>query len=100
MENDISTKIKQEVAKKNTSAEHPKRPGYGTAGSPVTLWANYFKLDVNKSMLLYRYTLEINERAATKTSPEQRPPSVSYRSCWRRPSPSFDLILPPTSVRL
>ncbi len=35
----------------------PHRPGYGTQGRPVTLWANYFELIPPKNMLLYRYNI-------------------------------------------
>ena len=37
----------------------PLRPGYGTKGKPVTLWANYFELIANGSQRLFRYSIEI-----------------------------------------
>ncbi|KAH2990860.1 hypothetical protein KXV72_003163 [Aspergillus fumigatus] len=44
---------------KNVSqARYPERPGYGTQGSPVTLYANYFELkSVGKE--LFRYNVDI-----------------------------------------
>lgn len=41
----------------------PTRPGYGTQGKSVTLWANYFQLLPPKDLLLYRY--EIKHSAPT-----------------------------------
>ena len=35
----------------------PHRPGYGTQGRPVTLWANYFELIAPKNLPLYRYNI-------------------------------------------
>ena len=37
----------------------PVRPGYGTRGKAVTLWANHFELSVPKDLPLYRYGVEI-----------------------------------------
>lgn len=36
----------------------PVRPGHGTTGTQVTLWANYFKLNI-KSSGVYRYTIKV-----------------------------------------
>lgn len=37
----------------------PVRPGFGTRGTPVTLWANYFELVPPKGLLLYRYDIAV-----------------------------------------
>jgi len=37
----------------------PPRPGYGTQGKEVTLWANYFEIAAHKDLLLFRYSIEI-----------------------------------------
>jgi eukaryotic translation initiation factor 2C len=37
----------------------PLRPGYGTQGREVTLWANYFELVAPPDLLLFRYSIEI-----------------------------------------
>ena len=37
----------------------PPRPGYGTRGRPVLLWANYFELNSPGGLLLHRYSIEI-----------------------------------------
>ena len=38
----------------------PRRPGYGTKGIPVLLWANYFQLIPGKDIKLYRYNVDID----------------------------------------
>lgn len=48
---------------------HPLRPGYGTRGRAVTLWANYFHLLLNDELVLKRYEISVT---AVKTS---RPPT-------------------------
>lgn len=46
----------------------PHRPGFGTSGTQVTLWANYYKLDVpNKG--LYKYDVKVTSAAP---SPEDK----------------------------
>jgi eukaryotic translation initiation factor 2C len=37
----------------------PLRPGYGTQGRPVLLWANYFELVAPPDLLLFRYSIEV-----------------------------------------
>jgi eukaryotic translation initiation factor 2C len=37
----------------------PQRPGYGTRGKPITLFANYFQLITQSGLELYRYGIEI-----------------------------------------
>ncbi len=39
--------------------ESPLRPGYGTAGRPISLRANFFSLRLPKKMLLYDYEVKI-----------------------------------------
>lgn len=55
VENKAATLSKQ----KKASLQMPHRPGYGTVGRPVLLWANYFDLAVQKDVQLYRYHIEI-----------------------------------------
>ncbi|GKZ25641.1 hypothetical protein AbraIFM66951_007099 [Aspergillus brasiliensis] len=51
--------------KQKKPAEWPLRPGFGTQGRPVTLYANYFELQsVGKQ--LYRYHFEVSGDAAGK----------------------------------
>lgn len=38
----------------------PLRPSYGNKGKEVTLWANYFRLEI-KTVVLYKYTLEVTK---------------------------------------
>ena len=35
----------------------PVRPGYGTRGTPVILWANFFELITKKDVPVYRYDI-------------------------------------------
>lgn len=37
----------------------PLRPGYGTQGRQVLLWANYFELVAPPDLLLFRYSIEV-----------------------------------------
>lgn len=43
----------------------PLRPAFGTAGSEVRLWANYFRMNP-KVKTLYRYDLRVTETKVTK----------------------------------
>ncbi|KAK5652265.1 hypothetical protein OQA88_10613 [Cercophora sp. LCS_1] len=38
----------------------PHRPGYGTAGKPVTLWANYVEMAVSPDLKLHRYAISVS----------------------------------------
>ena len=40
----------------------PRRPGYGTKGKPVKLWANYFELIPPTDLQLYRYSIKVTEK--------------------------------------
>ncbi|MCJ1247072.1 hypothetical protein MMC30_004283 [Trapelia coarctata] len=44
----------------------PRRPGYGTRGRNVVLWANYFELIPAPDMVLYRYHVAVQPTAAGK----------------------------------
>lgn len=41
------------------TAALPRRPAYGTTGTPVVLWANYFSMEI-KSQTLFKYALKVN----------------------------------------
>ncbi|KFA80094.1 hypothetical protein S40288_10405, partial [Stachybotrys chartarum IBT 40288] len=41
----------------------PMRPGYGTKGTPVVLWANYVQMTPPKTLLLYRYDISATPAA-------------------------------------
>jgi eukaryotic translation initiation factor 2C len=45
----------------------PIRPGYGTQGRAVMLWANYFELAAPPDLLLFRYSIEIHPDDAGRT---------------------------------
>ena len=42
----------------------PLRPGFGTRGASVTLWANYVQLLAAPDLTLYRYSLSVSPSAA------------------------------------
>ncbi|KAE8398720.1 ribonuclease H-like domain-containing protein [Aspergillus pseudonomiae] len=56
------------AVKKTKPTEYPQRPGYGTRGQPVTLYANYLDLKSAGAQLL-RYHVEISPDSATKRAP-------------------------------
>ncbi|KAI0539100.1 ribonuclease H-like domain-containing protein [Xylaria digitata] len=45
-------------SKSPTDIWFPRRPAFGTQGNPVTLWANYFKLDASAKVPLLKYSLK------------------------------------------
>ncbi|EEP77627.1 predicted protein [Uncinocarpus reesii 1704] len=45
--------------------QYPLRPGYGTRGDRVLLWANYFALTAKPNVDLYRYKIEVKAPAKT-----------------------------------
>ena len=47
----------------------PPRPAYGTQGTPVILWANYFELTAPSNLQLYRYEVKVTERSKNKDVP-------------------------------
>lgn len=56
---------KLDLAKMNISNAFPSRPGYGTRGAQIKLFANYFILAVRGNTILYRYQLKLVEGSAT-----------------------------------
>ncbi|KAF4965125.1 hypothetical protein FSARC_7042 [Fusarium sarcochroum] len=49
----------------------PPRPAFGTRGLPVTLWANYFKVDTQIT-LIYKYTMTVKEIVPEKEETKER----------------------------
>ena len=47
-------------------ANFPHRPGYGTRGNEVILWANYFEMVPGPNLLLYRYNVDVQPAATGK----------------------------------
>ena len=37
----------------------PPRPGHGTRGRPISLWTNFFKVDIPPDLTLYHYDVVI-----------------------------------------
>ncbi|OMP84863.1 Protein argonaute-2 [Diplodia seriata] len=46
--------------------QFPGRPGFGTRGTPVTLWANYFEMTPPKDLVLHRYDINVSPEAKGK----------------------------------
>lgn len=44
-------------------ARFPSRPGFGTRGKPIIIWANYFKLLVDPKLVLYQYRIQVQPQA-------------------------------------
>ncbi|KAK3342402.1 post-transcriptional gene silencing protein QDE-2 [Neurospora tetraspora] len=49
---------KLSLSDKEKANNLPVRPGHGTTGGKVKLWANYFKINI-KSPAVYRYTIKV-----------------------------------------
>ncbi|KAI1141519.1 Piwi-domain-containing protein [Hypoxylon sp. FL0543] len=69
-------KISSSKGSKPPTGEHmPHRPAFGTRGTEVTLWANYFALGV-KTPSLYRYSLkamlQVKEKDETQTPKKKK----------------------------
>ncbi|KAL6892777.1 Piwi domain-containing protein [Trichoderma longibrachiatum] len=50
----------------------PARPAFGTQGRPVVLWANYFRINVNKDSF-FKYTLDVQKRSKKPAAPKKEP---------------------------
>jgi len=90
----------------------PLRPGFGTRGTPVTLWANYVELIAAPAITLYRYGISVSPTATGRKltqivrlllqAPEMaefRPDIVSdFKSTCvsRRKLPGDDVTIPVT----
>ncbi|KAJ5781155.1 hypothetical protein N7457_006315 [Penicillium paradoxum] len=67
-ENELAKALAVSGQKTPRQAKYPERPGYGTAGRPVTLYANYLPLSLpNKE--LYRYHITIAADSAGRAAP-------------------------------
>ncbi|KAI0813140.1 ribonuclease H-like domain-containing protein [Xylaria sp. FL0064] len=63
-----------ETAKQNW---FPCRPAFGDKGNPVTLWANYFKLNVSAEVPLLKYSLKVQEKKSE--TKDKQTPAISQR---------------------
>lgn len=61
----------------------PSRPGFGTRGEQITVWANYFQLLVDPRLVLFQYHIEIQPQVVGRKRTRiielflQRPESVA-----------------------
>jgi eukaryotic translation initiation factor 2C len=63
----LEDQIEQAVLKAKRSgpqSRFPLRPGFGTQGKEVLLYANYFELSTEKKQILFRYNTEILQEAS------------------------------------
>lgn len=49
--------------------EMPLRPGFGTAGTPITLRSNFFALRLPKALQIYEYAVKISPKGADLSGP-------------------------------
>jgi len=54
------------LAKTSVNQQMPSRPGYGTQGKKVLVYANYFKVVVPKELTLTRYNVEVTPEVKGK----------------------------------
>ena len=47
---------------------HPARPGYGSRGTPTSLFANYFNLSISKDLKLYCYSITVPDLSGKRLS--------------------------------
>ncbi|KAB8223806.1 ribonuclease H-like domain-containing protein [Aspergillus novoparasiticus] len=52
------------LGKLQLNSEYPPRPGYGTKGQPVVLWANYLNIIPDSNLILYRYAVDVRPSAS------------------------------------
>ncbi|KAM5346608.1 hypothetical protein ACJ41O_009613 [Fusarium nematophilum] len=70
----VSKLGKLEVGGKKPSAvtegqdKLPARPAFGTRGTPVTLWANYYRV-LTKMPVIYKYTMSVKQVVTEKEEP-------------------------------
>ncbi|KAI1777141.1 Piwi-domain-containing protein [Hypoxylon cercidicola] len=62
-------------SKPSSDDRMPCRPAFGNKGTEVTLWANYFALDV-KTPSLYKYILEVTRKSRTPPKAGQEEPEA------------------------
>ncbi|KAK3402274.1 post-transcriptional gene silencing protein QDE-2 [Sordaria brevicollis] len=73
--NDLSVALsKLSITDREKANQLPIRPGHGSTGTQVTLWTNYFKLNV-KVPGVYRYNIKVaKEEEKLKGEPPEVPP--------------------------
>ncbi|KAI0164196.1 ribonuclease H-like domain-containing protein [Xylariaceae sp. FL1272] len=79
---DISTGMKNLQI---SETPFPCRPAFGTEGKKVTLWANYFALEVSATMLL-KYTLKVRLIEETDTEKEKETKKKGSRTKSTEPA--------------
>ncbi|KAK5256298.1 hypothetical protein LTR40_010445, partial [Exophiala xenobiotica] len=71
----VEDKIQASITTSNaaSTSNHPPRPGYGTRGREMVLWANYFELTGYENLLLYRHSISIApDRNGREPGPKKR----------------------------
>ncbi|MCJ1403171.1 hypothetical protein MMC11_006394 [Xylographa trunciseda] len=53
-----AAKTLPDISQLSLKADYPPRPAYGTRGTAITLWANYFHMIPNGDVELYRYAID------------------------------------------
>jgi eukaryotic translation initiation factor 2C len=60
-------KLTTQKSKGVIEARLPPRPGFGTKGRPVVLWANYFHMTPIVNQTLYRYSIQVVATQGSKS---------------------------------
>lgn len=63
---EAENKFQHNVAGRPPKDDFPLRPGYGTQGQRVVLYANYFHLKPKRGIVLYRYHVDVSPPASGK----------------------------------
>lgn len=64
----------------------PFRPAHGSKGTPIVLWANYFKMNP-VAKLVYKYDLRVTSKRVTKEQDEAAKEKAKGKSAERQPQP-------------
>ena len=62
----------------------PTRPQFGTGGTPIVLWANYFKMDTTVKSL-FKYDLRVTAKKVTKADEEAAEKQTKGRAKSNQP---------------
>lgn len=71
--NSLTAKMGKLTVKDGGDDFFPVRPSFGTMGSEVTLWANYFKLEVGTKGL-FKYNIQVSKAGEKKDTGSEAPP--------------------------
>ena len=68
VENNFAALTGKDLSIMNIKEDFPYRPAYGTSGTPLTVFANFFQVDVPQKLVLAHYTIVIPSELAKKSN--------------------------------